>query len=24
MSRRDITEQIKALYDVDISPELVS
>ena len=24
MSQRDIAEQIKALYDVDISPELVS
>ena len=24
MSQRDISEQIKSLYDVDISPELVS
>lgn len=24
MSQRDIAEQIKALYDVEVSPELVS
>ena len=24
VSQRDISEQIKSLYDVDISPELVS